>query len=197
MIVDILSSHFAIAFENARHYEETKAKSERCALTNLYNYRYIEAKLSEEFSRLQNGSRDHLSLIILDIDHFKKVNNTYGHQCGNEILCELADRLANLIDKAGIAARYGGEEFIVLMPDTGKEDAIGWAELIRQTIANRPFILKQNIDGRSSSTKVYITASIGVAAAPEDADDSLALIRHADRALYVGAKRTGRNRVAE
>lgn len=55
MIVDILSSHFAIAFENARHYEETKAKSERCALTNLYNYRYIEAKLSEEFSRLQNG----------------------------------------------------------------------------------------------------------------------------------------------
>lgn len=53
------------------------------------------------------------------------MNDTYGHQCGNEILCELADRLANLIDKAGIAARYGGEEFIVLMPDTGKEDAIG------------------------------------------------------------------------
>lgn len=197
MIVDILCSHFAIAIENARHYEETKAKSERCALTKLYNYRYIEAKLKEEFSRLQNGSRDLLSLIILDIDHFKKVNDTYGHQSGNEILCELADRLTNLIDTAGIAARYGGEEFIVLMPDTSKEDAIGWAELIRQTIANRPFILKQNIDGRNSSTKVYITASIGVAAAPEDADDSLALIRHADRALYVGAKRAGRNRVAE
>ncbi|MCU1805409.1 sensor domain-containing diguanylate cyclase [Cytobacillus firmus] len=197
MIVDILCSHFAIAIENARHYEETKAKSERCALTKLYNYRYIEAKLNEEFSRLHNGSRDLLSLIILDIDHFKKVNDTYGHQSGNEILCELADRLTNLIDTAGIAARYGGEEFIVLMPDTSKEDAIGWAELIRQTIANRPFILKQTIDGRSSSTKVYITASIGVAAAPDDADDSLALIRHADRALYVGAKQAGRNRVAE
>lgn len=197
MIVDILCSHFAIAIENAKHYEETKAKSERCALTKLFNYRYMEAKLNEEFSRLQNGEREFLSLIILDIDHFKKVNDTYGHQSGNEILCELAGRLANLIDEAGIAARYGGEEFVVLMPDTSKEDTLAWAELIRQTIANRPFILKQNIDGSSSSTKVYITASIGVAAAPEDADDSLALIRHADRALYVGAKRAGRNRVAE
>lgn len=197
MIVDILCSHFAIAIENAKHYEETKDKSERCALTKLFNYRYMEAKLNEEFSRLQNGERELLSLIILDIDHFKKVNDTYGHQSGNEILCELADRLTNLIDKAGIAARYGGEEFVVLMPDTSKEDAIGWAELIRQTIANRPFILEQHIGGSSKNKAVHITASIGVAAAPKDADDALALIRHADRALYVGAKRAGRNRVAE
>ncbi|WP_258757349.1 GGDEF domain-containing protein [Cytobacillus firmus] len=137
MIVDILCSHYAIAIENAKHYEETKAISERCALTKLFNYRYMEAKLNEEFSRLRNGERELLSLIILDIDHFKKVNDTYGHQSGNEILCQLADRLGNLIDTAGIAARYGGEEFVVLMPDTSKEDTLAWSELIRQTIANR------------------------------------------------------------
>ncbi|GLB58385.1 sensor domain-containing diguanylate cyclase [Cytobacillus sp. NCCP-133] len=197
MIVDILCSHFAIAIENAKHHEETKAISERCALTRLYNYRYIENKLNDEFSRMQMGERELLSLIILDIDHFKQVNDTYGHQSGNEILCELADRLTHLMNKAGIAARYGGEEFVVLMPDTSKGDALDWAELIRQNIANRPFLLKQHIDESGKNLAVHITASIGVASAPEDADDPLALIRHADRALYVGAKRAGRNRVAE
>ncbi|MBT2707643.1 sensor domain-containing diguanylate cyclase [Bacillus sp. ISL-47] len=197
MIVDILCSHFAIAIENAKHHEETKAKSERCALTKLYNYRYIENKLSEEFSRMQKGEKDLLSLIILDIDHFKQVNDTYGHQSGNEILCELANRLTNIMGNEGIVARYGGEEFVILLPDANKEAAMKWAELVRQTIANRPFNLRHHMDKSSRSRTVHITASIGVASAPMDADDSLALIRHADRALYIGAKRAGRNRVAE
>ena len=198
MIIDILCSHFAVAIENAKHYELTKMQSERCSLTKLYNYRYFENLLSEEFEKLTQFERRTLSLIILDIDHFKQVNDTYGHQSGNEILSELANRLSKLIENtSGTVARYGGEEFVVLLPDTAKEDAYVMAEQIRQMIANWPFTIKQSLDVEKTQRKVMITASIGVATAPEDAEDALALIRHADRALYVGAKRAGRNRVAE
>jgi diguanylate cyclase (GGDEF)-like protein len=197
MIIDILCSHFAVAVENAKHYELTKMQSERCSLTKLYNYRYFENMLSDEFEKLTRFERKELSLIILDIDHFKQVNDTYGHQSGNEILFELANRLRKQIGHSrGTVARYGGEEFVVLLPDTSKEDAYQMAEQIRQMISNWPFTIKQSLD-LDSQQKVMITASIGVATAPEDAEDALALIRHADRALYVGAKRAGRNRVAE
>lgn len=195
MIVDILCSYFAVAIDNAKHYELTKTQSERCALTKLYNYRYFEKHLTEEFEKLYQFERSVLSLIILDIDHFKAVNDTYGHQSGNEILSELADRLSKLVGSRGTVARYGGEEFVVLLPEANKEDAFQMAEMIRQAIANWPFILHQSLE--LTQQQIKITASIGVATAPEDAEDALALVRHADRALYVGAKRAGRNRVAE
>ncbi|PFP27712.1 GGDEF domain-containing protein [Bacillus sp. AFS073361] len=197
MIIDILCSHFAVAIENAKHYEMTKIQSERCSLTKLYNYRYFENLLTEEFEKLTRFERRTLSLIILDIDHFKQVNDTYGHQSGNEILFELACRLSKLVGGRGTVARYGGEEFVVLLPDTPKEEAYEMAEQIRQMISNWPFTIKQSFDLEKTQQKVMITASIGVATAPENAEDALALIRHADRALYVGAKRAGRNRVAE
>jgi len=197
MIIDILCSHFAVAIENANNYEQTKRQSERCALTNLYNYRYFESLLTEEFEKLTQFDRTMLSLIILDIDHFKQVNDTYGHQSGNEILRELASRLSKLVGDRGKVARYGGEEFVVLLPDLSKEEAYHMAEQIRQMVSNWPFTLQQSLELDKNQQKIMITASIGVATAPEDAEDSLALIRHADRALYVGAKRAGRNRVAE
>ncbi|MDQ1001322.1 diguanylate cyclase (GGDEF)-like protein [Neobacillus niacini] len=195
MIVDILCSYFAVAIDNAKHYELTKTQSERCALTKLYNYRFFEKLLTEEFDKLFHFERKVLSLIILDIDHFKTVNDTYGHQSGNEIICELAARLNNLVGSRGTVARYGGEEFVVLLPEAHKEEAYEMAEMIRQGIAKWPFTLQQSLD--LTQHQVKITASIGIATAPEDAEDPLALIRHADRALYVGAKRAGRNRVAE
>lgn len=197
MIVDFLCSYFAVAVENARHYERTKEDSERCALTKLYNYRYMEKYLSAEHELLMSGERDSLSVILLDIDHFKSVNDTYGHQSGNEILCQLADRLVSLIDRTGTVARFGGEEFVIVLPDVEKQAALNIAEFVRQTIANRPFILSEHIEGNNKQIAVQITASIGVATAPADADDAMSLIRHADRALYVGAKRNGRNKVAE
>jgi diguanylate cyclase (GGDEF)-like protein len=197
MIVDILCSYLAVAIENAKHYELTKIQSERCALTKLYNYRYFENLLTEEMEKLYQFKRKELSLIILDIDHFKAVNDTYGHQSGNEILCELASRLNNIAGTRGTVARYGGEEFVVLLPDIPKAEAFQMAELIRESIADFPFTVTHSLDLDKTQELVKITASIGVATAPEDADDSLALIRHADRALYVGAKRAGRNRVAE
>jgi diguanylate cyclase (GGDEF)-like protein len=197
IIVDLLCSHFGVAIENAKHYQETKARSERCALTKLYNYRYFERLVDEEYQKLEAGQRQSLSLVILDIDHFKIINDTYGHQSGNEILYELAGRLESTIGTRGTVARFGGEEFVVLLPDVTKSDALEIAETIRQEIAFYPFILKDHIGEDEIQLSVHITASIGVATAPIDADDPMALMRHADRALYVGAKRAGRNRVAE
>jgi diguanylate cyclase (GGDEF)-like protein len=196
MIVEILCSFFAVAIENAKNYEKTRLDSERCALTSIYNYRYFENLLNEEFAKLSSFERRELALIILDIDHFKSVNDTYGHQSGNEVLIELATRLRDKVGPYGTVARYGGEEFVILLPEVEKKAAYQFAEQIRQTIANEPFTLEQSmING--TKQQVYITASIGVASAPEDAEGGLALIRHADRALYVGAKQAGRNRVAE
>jgi diguanylate cyclase (GGDEF)-like protein len=196
-IVDLLCSHFAVAIENAKHYTVTKEHSEKCALTKLYNYRYFERLVSDEYRKLEMGQRSQLSLVILDLDHFKVINDTYGHQSGNEILCELANRLKDCVGSKGTVARFGGEEFVVLLPDVPKEEALDIAETIRQEIAYYPFILKEHIGTEEIQLSVHVTASIGVATAPADAEDSMALIRHADRALYVGAKRAGRNRVAE
>jgi diguanylate cyclase (GGDEF)-like protein len=197
IIVDLLCSHFAVAIENAKHYKETKEHSEKCALTKVYNYRYFEKLVADEYSKLEVGQRNQLSLVILDLDHFKIINDTYGHQSGNEILCELAERLQRCVANKGTVARFGGEEFVVLLPDIAKEEALEVAETIRQEIAYYPFILQEHIGEEEIQLSVHVTASIGVASAPGDADDSMALIRHADRALYVGAKRAGRNRVAE
>lgn len=196
MILDLLCTQFAVAFENAKYFEKTKENSEKCALTKLYNYRYFDQILSEKFDQLDNQSITNLTLIMLDIDHFKSVNDTYGHQAGNEILVEFASRLQQLIGKHGIVARYGGEEFVILLTNTDLNQAFDLAEFLRKTIATRPFTIKQNINQQQKEVQVTITASLGLANAPDNADEPLALIRHADRALYVGAKRAGRNRVA-
>lgn len=196
MVLDLLCSQFAIALENAKYFEKTKENSERCALTKLYNYRYFEKILSEQFTKLNEKNLDNLALIMLDIDHFKAINDQYGHQAGNEILIGFAKRIQNLIGDHGLVARYGGEEFVILLSNIENKEAFDLAEFIRKRIASRPFVIKQNIDDRQQIKNVNITASLGLAYAPVDADEPLALIRHADRALYVGAKRAGRNRVA-
>ncbi|WP_445489673.1 sensor domain-containing diguanylate cyclase [Niallia sp. 03133] len=194
MILDLLCTQFAVAFENAKYFEKTKEYSERCALTGLYNYRYFDQILTEKFKELKNQHITNLGLIMLDIDHFKSVNDTYGHQAGNEILMEFAVRIQKLIGEHGMVARYGGEEFVVLLTNTAAKEALDLAEFIRKMIETRPFMIKKNMNNLQS--KINITASLGLAIAPQDADEPLALIRHADRALYVGAKREGRNRVA-
>ncbi|PKR82805.1 sensor domain-containing diguanylate cyclase [Heyndrickxia camelliae] len=196
-ILDILCSYFVVAISNARHYEQTRKNSEHCPLTKLYNYRYFDNLLTDEFKLLDKGIRKELSLIMLDIDSFKKINDTYGHQSGNDILVMMAKRIKGLIGNRGIVARYGGEEFVILLKDTNKNDTLRLAELLRLTIANRPFLFKNSLDENMDEVEVPITVSIGVAVAPFDADEALALIRHADRALYIGAKRAGKNRVAE
>ncbi|MDG5470970.1 sensor domain-containing diguanylate cyclase [Jeotgalibacillus sp. ET6] len=195
-IVDLLCSYFAVAIQNARNHQKTITRSERCALTGLYNYRYFDERLGLEFSQLDNGGLEELSLLLVDIDHFKKINDTYGHQSGNELLRALASTLYTLVGDKGVVARYGGEEFVVLLCDVSKEEALIIAENIRKTVEETVFQTSHELSDNREAIDVKMTVSIGVSTAPEDTDDAQNLMRNADRALYIGAKRAGRNRVA-
>ncbi|MFC0522437.1 diguanylate cyclase domain-containing protein [Pontibacillus salicampi] len=197
MIANILTNYLAVAIENARNYEQTKRESEICPLTGLYNYRYFEKKLQEHFQYMQeDDSPKPMSLVLIDLDHFKQVNDKYGHESGNEALIELANRLTSIIGDKGTVARYGGEEFIILLPNVSQEHALHIAEHVRRKIANEPFFLHEHILEQKGPLEAHITASIGVATYPDDCQEPVELIRHADRAMYMGAKRKGRNKVA-
>jgi len=196
-IIDLLCSYFAVSLEKANYVQDAISKSERCGLTKLYNYRYLDTKIENEMKRLLNGELRQLSLIMMDIDRFKMINDTYGHQSGNDILVGLARLLEKEIGDIGTLARYGGEEFVILLPDFSKGEAMELAERIRKLVEDHPFQIQSDLSEVRESQDVYITLSIGVSTAPEDSDEAMALIRNADRALYIGAKREGRNRVAE
>jgi two-component system, cell cycle response regulator len=158
-------------------------------LTGLYNRRYLASHISAMFDRANWTSRP-LSTMILDIDHFKRINDTYGHDAGDKVLKEFADCVSRSVRGIDLACRYGGEEFLVAMPDTDTAFAMIVAERLRQEIANKKFIIN---GGRDS---IEVTVSIGIATTengPED-DNSQKLIKRADEALYE-AKSSGRNRV--
>jgi two-component system, cell cycle response regulator len=156
-------------------------------LTGLFNHRHIHALLNEEFERVDR-TNERLTVAMFDLDHFKAVNDTYGHQAGDRVLEQMADILretAREIDRIG---RYGGEEFMVLLPDTAIEDADVFVERVRREVARRPF----NI---GSPDPLHMTISAGVASYPHpDCNDPETLVRFADEALYA-AKTAGRNRV--
>ncbi|MCP8617017.1 sensor domain-containing diguanylate cyclase [Salirhabdus salicampi] len=197
MLLGILSNYLAVAMENARHYEQTKTKSEQCHLTKLYNYRYFTNYLQTIFEDMRaKGIEHNVSLILLDVDHFKKVNDMYGHESGNEVLIELAQRLKDYVGDDGVLARYGGEEFVIVYKDKNKVEAFYEAKQIHKLISRSPITLRNHIEYQSQPIKINITASVGVASFPEDCEDLQQLVRHADRAMYFGAKRKGRNRVA-
>ncbi|WHY82497.1 sensor domain-containing diguanylate cyclase [Siminovitchia fortis] len=197
MIVDILCSYLAVALSNARHYEETKRKSEICTMTNIPNYRFFDQHLNERMADLETGKLVKLSLIMIDIDHFKNINDTYGHQSGDLALCQLASLLKSTVAEKGLVARYGGEEFVVLLPDTEQAAARHLAETLRKKIEDHIFFVQDVLGDSEAPKEIRLTASIGVATAPDQARDAVSLIKYADRALYIGAKRAGRNKVAE
>ncbi len=196
-IVHLLCSYFAVSLEKARFVRETVAKSEICELTKLYNYRYLDKQLEKEMDKLSLGVFKTLSLIMLDIDKFKSVNDTYGHHSGNLLLQEFARILKEEIGKEGTVGRYGGEEFVVILPNYTKFQAMNLAERLRHKIEHTPFIVEKDLSEIATEEIIFITASIGVSSAPDDSDEGGSLIRNADRALYIGAKQAGRNRVAE
>ncbi|VEF47465.1 GAF sensor-containing diguanylate cyclase [Bacillus freudenreichii] len=197
MIADILCSYLAVALSNARHYGETKRNSEICTMTNIPNYRFFDQHLNDRMADLEIGNLQKLSLIMVDIDHFKRINDTYGHQSGDQALYQLAALLNTTISDQGMVARYGGEEFVILLPDVDQEGARQLAETIRKRIADHIFTVQDALGQSGESKQIHMTASIGVATAPDHAQDAVSLIKFADRALYIGAKRAGRNRVAE
>ncbi len=153
-------------------------------LTKVYNRHSIQNKLNEEYKKAQNLKSD-LSLIIFDIDNFKKCNDTYGHLFGDKVLSEVAKCVKNNIRDSDTIGRYGGEEFIVLFPSTSLENAYNVANKIRNKISE--------LELESDQGTVNVTASFGLAHISQSTDEK-DLIDKADIALYV-AKRTGRNKV--
>jgi len=159
-------------------------------LTSVYNRRYLERRLDEEFERAQRY-RLPLSILMIDIDHFKKINDTYGHQTGDLVLSYLGRLLLDAMRTSDIVARYGGEEFIIIAPNICGHTAQGLAERLREHIHNHKLVLSNT---PKQHQEIAITASIGVADLDERTDTAEKLIALADQALYQ-AKRDGRNRV--
>ncbi|MFJ8262316.1 sensor domain-containing diguanylate cyclase [Rummeliibacillus sp. NPDC094406] len=195
-MLELICSYFAVSLEKARYVEKTRHSSERCGLTGLYNYRYFDEYLTKMMQDLKNHNISNLSLIMLDIDYFKRINDSYGHQSGNDILCGIADTLRREIGGQGTLARYGGEEFVILLPNYSKDAALNIAEHLRQTIEAQPFEISPDLMENVNHLVVRVTASIGVSSAFEDTDEGTTLLRNADHAMYIGAKQQGRNRVA-
>ena len=195
-ILDFLCSYFTVSIEKARYVQKVIAESNICALTKLYNYRYLEERLYDDMGIVNDGLLDELSVVMLDIDHFKNVNDMYGHQSGNDVLTMLGEKLKDQLPKDSIVARYGGEEFVYLLRGVGKQEALVFAENIRLEIENTEFLVTPDLGMDKATIAVSITVSIGVASAREDADDAQSLLRKADRSLYLWAKQAGRNRVA-
>lgn len=170
--------------------EDEKSRLEKLSLTDfltgVYNIRYFYHRIIEEFSRSQRYALP-ISCLMLDIDHFKKVNDKFGHKTGDLVLKEFAQLLKKKSRKSDVFARYGGEEFIMLLPQTSSEGALAEAERIRRIIEKYKF--------KSLKNKGGLTVSIGISTSPDDRisthDD---LISFADQALFV-AKNDGRNRV--
>lgn len=163
--------------------EQARAEAFTDALTGLYNRHAFDSRLEEEFSRW-NRYHTPLCLIVVDVDHFKRVNDTYGHLAGDKVLQVIGGHLKRATRKVDFAARYGGEEFVVLLPEVDLKGARAVAEKIRSAIEEKPF--------HSGSNRVHITVSCGVASFREG-DGRKTPFARADEALYL-AKRGGRNR---
>ena len=194
-ILEILCSYMAISIENAKHYQETKRKSEKCLLTGAYNHGYVKEMLRRKHQMIRNGTLQELSLLMIDLDFFKKINDTYGHESGDHVLCEATKRMQLHCPKDGIVARYGGEEFMVVLPGVNEIEAFNIGEKIRKEIAGSPIMLKDNLVPGGNDISLYVTASIGVASCSKESTDYMDIVRNADNAMYMGAKKAGRNKV--
>ena len=199
MRADILE-HFAaivaICLENAVNLERLKRQGLTDTLTAVNNRRFFDQRLGEEVAAARRNLRP-LSCMLLDIDHFKRVNDTYGHQMGDQVLREIAAVIRAQLRSGDVLSRYGGEEFSVLLSQTGADGALEIAERIRRSIEEHRFALPRNEQGE---TQFSVTISIGIATFnPEHDPHSIkmngdVLLGYSDRALY-DAKARGRNRV--
>lgn len=185
-VMSIFAKQIGISLERARLFQEVQGLAFTDPLTGLHNRRSLFELSRVEFSRAHRLNRP-ICCLMLDLDHFKQVNDTYGHQAGDEVLKEFARRCKSSIREMDLIGRYGGEELIIILPETNLITALQIAERICEVVAERPI---HTADGEINST-----VSVGVAEKDEHTAQLETLIARADQAMYI-AKHKGRNRVA-
>jgi diguanylate cyclase (GGDEF)-like protein len=185
-LINAIGEGVALAIANLTLRERLSERAMRDQLTGLYNRHYVQEWLALEMRRAQRHGRP-FSAILLDIDHFKRFNDNFGHEAGDLVLRELAGVLKRSGRGSDVASRWGGEEFLLLLPECPLDVAVRKAEELRQQVAK----LELEYDNRALGE---VTVSLGVAAFPDNAQGAEALLRCADEAMYK-AKRAGRDRV--
>jgi two-component system cell cycle response regulator len=183
----VISHQIGVSLQNARMYQSMEERATTDGLTGLTNHRAFQERL-EQLHALAERTGQKFSIILTDIDHFKSVNDTYGHPVGDAVLKRVAAIFTQRARKVDIVARYGGEEFVIVLPDTDSEGAAVFANRLREEIAAQMIT--------SDNGSFSITLSLGVAAYPSDGHDRHELIERADQALYY-CKEHGRNRVTK
>jgi diguanylate cyclase (GGDEF)-like protein len=181
-LIEAIAGHAAVALRNAQLYEETLELAKRDSLTGLANHGHFWSTLEIEIDRASRYERE-VSLVMVDIDHFKAYNDRHGHMAGDDALVEVARNIVRTSRNHDFAARYGGEEFVIILPETGKTGGVVVAEKLRKSIAARIFADKKCGN---------LTISAGVSTFPHDAHSAASLVESADSRLYI-AKDRGRN----
>lgn len=169
------------------NYQQSVSMAVTDSLTGLYNRHFLDAHLNNMVAVAIKNNKP-FSIMMLDMDHFKSVNDSYGHDVGDEILKELAKRMVDSTRSSDLTARIGGEEFMILLPETSLSDAYGMADRMRAKLAGTPFPVSHSVG------EITKTISIGIAELNLGGDNAAAMIKRADNALYE-AKNTGRNKV--
>ncbi len=172
MLVDQAS----IAIENSLLYKKATELAITDGLTQLYNFRYLHQTLDVEISRADRYDTE-VSLVFLDLDYFKKINDRYGHMVGSQLLVDVGKILQGSVRPMDVVCRYGGDEFILVLPETGPQSALGTAERLRKTIEECTFYA-------DTGEAFHLTASFGIAAYPSHVQDKNELIQLADQAMY-------------
>jgi diguanylate cyclase (GGDEF)-like protein len=194
-----ISSQIAVAYDRCKLYTRTKELAVRDELTGAYNRRHFQQMLELELKRAERYKR-HVTLLMIDVDHFKKFNDTYGHLKGDELLKKLTKLLKKNLREMDVLARYGGEEFVVMLTDTSMNDGINVASKLRELVkmnlkvTGHPQIAAGPSPEAQDGVPASVTISIGVSSYPECANTPEELLNSADMALYV-AKHKGRDRV--
>jgi diguanylate cyclase (GGDEF)-like protein len=181
-----LAEHAALALANLNLRETLRIQSVRDPLTGLYNRRYMEESLERELRRSMR-KKSPLGVVMLDVDHFKRFNDTFGHEAGDSVLQAVAKLFRSQLRGEDVVCRFGGEEFTVILPEASPEATRQRAEQLREAV-------KQMVPNFRDQSLEAITLSIGVASFPENGNTGEALLRKADSALYQ-AKQQGRDRV--
>jgi diguanylate cyclase (GGDEF)-like protein len=176
-ILGTVAEFSAIAIENARNFHKVQELTVLDDHTGLFNSRHLKRSLEQEVMRATRFGHP-VSVIFFDLDYFKRVNDSHGHQAGSQVLHEIGRLLLKTLRSTDVPVRYGGDEFVILMPETSKDQAVAAARRIGAEIAHQPFLADKPYG------PIRLTASLGVAAFPDDARDPEALIRRADEAMY-------------